>query len=102
MNKKYPHKIGEYRLSHESLASGESIAFHYHKGRAENCHILSGEATFIIEQTKIKKKVGESISIKKNINHSIRNDDLVSLEWLEVSIVLDHRIEMDSDSYKED
>ena len=101
MEKSYPHKVGEYKVLQKSLASQEKVDLHYHKGRVENCHILSGEGTFIVERTKIKKKVGESIQIRKNIKHSIINEGLEPLEWLEVSIVLDHRVEMEMDEHKE-
>lgn len=99
MQEKYPHKVGEYFILTKNLEPGEVVQKHYHKGRVETCHILKGVGTFVVEETRIKKSIGESITIKKSVPHTIKNNGDITLKWLEVSVILDHRIEMSLDSH---
>ena len=102
MQQEDPHSVGEYSVLTKSLSPSKVLQRHLHKGRVETCHILSGVGTFIVENTRIKKCVGESITFKKNVAHTIKNNGDEALEWLEVSVVLDHRIAMDSDHQTEE
>ncbi|MCO4782611.1 MAG: cupin domain-containing protein [Candidatus Cloacimonetes bacterium] len=101
MSSEYPHSVGEYTVLTKSLEPFQTIERHFHKGRVETCHIISGVGTFTVEKTRIKKGVGDSITFRKNITHMIQNNENEALEWLEVSVVLDHRIAMSSDSHEE-
>lgn len=102
MQEDYPHKVGDHFVFTRSLEPGDRCERHSHKGRVETCHILSGVGTFEVERTRIKKSVGESISFRKNISHTIQNHEDTLLEWLEVSVILDHRIDMATDSHMEE
>ncbi|MEE9361425.1 MAG: cupin domain-containing protein [Cellulophaga sp.] len=58
---------------------------HYHKFSQQFFRILSGKATFEIENEIIEVEAGNGIQIFPKTNHRIRNDQSENLEFLVIS-----------------
>ncbi len=58
---------------------------HYHNNSQQFFRILSGKATFEIENEIIEVKSGDGIHILPKIKHRIRNDQSENLEFIVIS-----------------
>lgn len=57
----------------ERMPPGTEEVLHYHKKAEQLFYILSGKATFYIEEEQIVAGQGDSIYIKPNTKHCIKN-----------------------------
>ena len=66
------------------VESGHKLSYQYHINRAEHWVIVSGEATIILDDEKVFRKVGESIYIPRGSKHRIINESEEKLMLIEV------------------
>ena len=69
-------------VKQERMPAGTSEQTHYHQQAQQFFFILSGTATFEIEQSSIQIKAGEGLHIAAGKKHRIVNDSIDNLEFL--------------------
>lgn len=72
-------------VKQEKMPPQTSEKLHYHEKAQQFFFILSGEATFYVEDEKFQVKFGEGISILSNKKHKIANETSEDLEFLVIS-----------------
>jgi mannose-6-phosphate isomerase len=63
---------------------GERLSLQRHQRRDEHWFICSGEAVVEVGEKIIKMSLGDSVDIKKNIVHRVKNSGSVGLVFIEV------------------
>jgi mannose-6-phosphate isomerase-like protein (cupin superfamily) len=69
----------------ERMPAGTAEQMHYHERAQQVFYILSGTATFEVEEETITVEAGQSIHIVPNTRHRILNDRDVDLHFLVIS-----------------
>lgn len=72
-------------IKQEKMPKETKEKLHFHKKAQQFFYILSGVATFYINNEKFKLNANEGISILPNTKHFIANESLVDLEFLVIS-----------------
>ena len=66
----------------ERMPAGTSEQMHFHEKSRQFFYILSGTATFFIQNEKVILGPGESLEIPPKASHQIRNDSHELLEFI--------------------
>lgn len=74
----------------ESMPAGTAEGLHFHKRSQQLFYILSGTATFYIEDETHLVSAGESLHIPKETKHLIKNDTGEVLSFLVISEPMSH------------
>lgn len=72
-------------VKQEKMPSGTSEKPHFHEYAEQFFYILTGEATFYLNDERLTVKAGESISILPGSKHNISNETSEDLEFLVIS-----------------
>ncbi|MBK7855663.1 MAG: cupin domain-containing protein [Bacteroidetes bacterium] len=75
----------ELSVIEELMLPGTVETMHYHKKATQLFYILTGEATFTIDNKVLVSKQGECIKILPNQIHKIENNSFADLRFLLVS-----------------
>jgi mannose-6-phosphate isomerase-like protein (cupin superfamily) len=78
-------KTGSLSVIQEKMPPGTAEQYHYHHKAQQLFYILSGTATFTVEEEKLTVRAGESIHIKPGMKHSIANLSEIDLDFLVIS-----------------
>ena len=69
----------------EKMPVGTEEALHYHHQSQQFFYILSGTATFEIEDKIVEVKANEGLHIEPNQKHKIKNESISDLHFLVIS-----------------
>lgn len=78
-------KTDSLSVIQESMPAGATEQLHFHSKAQQLFYILSGEASFEIEDKVVIVKTGESIHIPKGVKHFVSNKTTEKLEFLAIS-----------------
>lgn len=90
------HRSDDLSVIQEQMPPGTSEVLHYHNKAQQVFYILSGTATFQLNDEAIVVKTNESIHIPEKTLHCISNHDMVPLSFMVISQPKAHgdRVEM--------
>lgn len=69
----------------ERMPPGASEQLHYHQYAQQLFYILSGEAEFTVDETRSTLSLGDSITIRPNQVHALKNSTDAELLFLVIS-----------------